>query len=646
MALEASDIVVRVKLQGGTAFEADAAKVAGSVDTIGAAGKKAQEAQMAASSRLGTAGAAVAGFGSKLDKAGRSVTGFGRALTPLSVVTGFGFYEGAKAAAAFNKQMTLLVTQAYLARRHLPGLSSDILKMSTKLGVSPVDLAMGAYPITSDLTRNPKKIASDLSWAAKMAVIGGDTPNNTANFLTSILATRLGSQYTPGRVAGMAESAIGQGKMRMADLTQSLSSGIMPLVKAFGGQFPQVLASVAALAREGVPPSQAANRLRLTLSSVANPTVAGVGAMQQMGMSKFALASDLRKGGLLGMLEQIQLHTADMSANKRNELIGTIFGKSRGASMIESLLNNVPQIQNILNKITSAGPGLVNYHLGISESTPAQKQARIQAQFQVAMITLGKSVNKYLLPMLMNLAHDATSIVTSFGKLPDWAKKLIVDFGAVIIALAPASLVLGGTMTAIGKLVGGFGRLLKWTGVLAGADKVAAGENGVGGLSSSIKRSGLLGNLTKLGLTAGVVVAAYEAYDHRKQIAHFVSGTQKTTVAGGWYRDLFGAGGVFNRDKFGEQFWKNAPYSQKKYIDASVQSLKSFGDNPKDLSMTALADPHFSDRFGKAIGESIATYLNQHPNAHVGETHHHLIVDGKEIAHATDKHHRKKNNRR
>jgi TP901 family phage tail tape measure protein len=488
MAMEASEVAVRVRLLGGSAFEKEATGVSRSVEGIGAAGKKADLVPL--TSGATKAHNAISTLGSKVEKFGGVMMGMGRSLAPASAgIAALGYYA-VKAQSQFQSSMMLLYSQAGLPRKNIQALTKDVLTLSKAVGQSPNTLAQGLFPIISSGIHNTNKAMSVLKTSGIMAAIGKDTVNNTAEALTSVMNT--GFKASPMKIAAMVESAIGAGKMHMPDVTASLGTAILPLAKMTGGggSLPQILAAMAALAREGVSPESAMSRMRLSLTSVTSPTTMGQKALKQMGLGKFALANDLRTPGhLVAMLQDLQEHTSTMGADKRNNLIAQIFGKSRGIGNIGALLNALPMIESISKGIISASPGLVTSHFQGTQSTNAFKMQQVKAELDKEMIALGQAISKYLLPDVVKLIPFLTKMVSGFSKLPPGVQKAVILFGAFTVLASPFLMVFGGVFKAIGTLGRGLGWLLGKTRILGTAEEVAAGKSGLGGFMGGLRRA-------------------------------------------------------------------------------------------------------------------------------------------------------------
>lgn len=453
MSMEASEVAVRVRLLGGSAFEKEAQGVSRSIKEIGASGKKADVANA-----LGTSAAATKmdNLSKKVKSFGSTMMGLGRDLLPASMaIAGIGYYAS-RAQTQFQSSMMKLATQAGLPRKHIQGLTTDILSLSKAVGQTPDALAQGAFPVVSDITKNRAQIMGILRIAGEMATIGGDTVNNTGRALTSVMSTY--GQRSPAfakLVATEIEAAIGQGKMTMPELTQSFGTSILPMMKATHTGLDQMLATVAVLSRMGVDPTTAMSRMRLSLTSVTSPTKAGIGAMADMHLGKYALANDLhRPNGLVTMLTDLYERSQSLGVNRRNNDIAEIFGKSRGIGSISALLNALPQIVHAASSIQGqAHSNILEQHFGWAKHTSAFQKAAMKAQLDGAMIKLGAAINKDLLPVLVSLVGDLTKVVDLFGKLPGPVQKVIVVFGALVALLGPALILFGGVAKVFGFLI-------------------------------------------------------------------------------------------------------------------------------------------------------------------------------------------------
>lgn len=643
--MEASEVAVRVRLLGGSAFEKEATGVSRSIEGVGSAAKKTDLETLNSGAKKSTD--SISKLGSKVEKFGGTVMGLGRSIAPAAAgIAGLGYYA-VKAQTQFQSSMMLLYSQAGLPRKNLQALTKDVLALSKAVGQTPNALAGGLFPIISDITKNPKKATQLLKTSAIMAAIGKDTVNNTAEALTSVIAT--GFKSSPMKIAAMIESAIGAGKMHMPDVTAAMGTSILPLAKMTGGagSLPQILAAMAALAREGVSPSSAMSRMRLSLTSVTSPTTQGIKALGQMGLGKFALANDLRTPGhLVAMLQDLQEHTSSMSPDKRNNLIAQIFGKSRGIGNIGALLDAVPAMERISKQITGANPSLVTQHFGGTKSTNAFKFAQLKAELDTEMITLGQQIQKYLLPDLVKLIPFVTKLVNGFGKLSPGVQKFLIEFAAGTVIAAPFFLMIGGLAKALGTVFKGFAAVGRWSGVLATKEELAAGETGAAGLFGAFRK--LIPQVALLGLAIAALPVVAKAVKKQVKLdadainnkpnarSKLLQNTMQNQSHGASFGQIPVNGKSIAKKLFG---WIPGLASGGIVQGAGLTMVGEHGaellDLPRGSSVTPLPGNHLTDlraQFGEGTGAINVTVQN--------------VLDGKVISTTVAKINRKQQNRK
>jgi TP901 family phage tail tape measure protein len=483
MALEAQEIAVRVRLLGGAAFKTEADGVARSVEGIGAAGKTAD-----ISTPISKSGNALSTLGSKASKVGSAMIGVGRTMTMAGVPIAAVGYYAVKASTQFQQAMTLLVTQAGMAKKSLGPMSTAVESIASKYGSTPTAMADALYPIESIGLRGAAAMNA-LKASAIGTAVGLDSLSNTSDAVTTIMASHIKGSGGPVEAMSIMDKAIGLGKMHLADLTESFKSGIVPISQMFGLSFKQIVSAASGLTRVGIPANQVMNRMRLTLTSMISPTAAGLKAMSAMGITQFQLADDLRKpGGLLTALKDLKTH-ADAIGNTdlSNSYIAQMFGKSRGMASIGSLLNQLPQIDQIYGKVMATTPATLDQHYAETKATAAFKYKQIQAALDVAMVKLGGAINQFILPVLAKLVTGLTGAVQWFGGLSGGVKKFLMVLAAAIVVGGPVLMFAGALVKTTGTIL----QAIAWIGRLGTASEVAAGEtstSGLVGLGAGLRR--------------------------------------------------------------------------------------------------------------------------------------------------------------
>jgi TP901 family phage tail tape measure protein len=329
------------------------------------------------------------------------------------------------------------------------------------------------------------------------AGVGHDTVDAVAQALTSAMAA--GFKGSPQKIVGLLDAAVGQGKMHMADITAAMNTGILPLAQLTGNSLPQILASTAALTKQGINASTVMSRMRLTFTSLVSPTAAGTKAMAALGFKNpFQLAEDMRSGGIIGMLNDLRMHTALFGGPNTTQslnLIAQIFGKSRGIASIGSLLQAFPDIQSVYQNVLAYGnPQYLQTHFKQYQSTNAAKLAQAKANIDKGMIAFGDAINKYIVPTLGKLAEVAAKLLSGFGKLPGPLQELLLGLMALVVVGGPFFLFTGALVKGVGMII---------TGVAA-----LTGMEGFGALAA-----GLTMTATSLALLAPAAAAAFAVFE-------------------------------------------------------------------------------------------------------------------------------------
>lgn len=517
MGMEASEVAVRVRLLGGTAFEREAQGVAKSVEEVGVAGGKAN-----LGNTLG-GGAEVAGkrvktLGDHIGNLGRKLQGIGMGLAPVSAGLAYLGYNAVKAQSQFQGSMMQLVTQANLPRKNLQGLTKDVLALSTAVGQTPQALSGGLFNIVSSGVKSARQQMALLKTTGIMASVGGDTVQSSSNALMSMFNTHLPGGGSPMQLAAYIEAAIGQGKVHMDAINGSMTTGILPMVKRSGMTIPDLLASMAALSREGTPPEQFASRMRLTLTSVMSPTQAALKAFKTLHLNPGDLAGDLKKPGhLLTMLDDLQMHASRLKGGARgalaNSLIAQIFGKSRGMGNIAGLLDTLPQMQKIYGAVAGANPNILASHFNETKTTDQFKLQQAKAAWDKALISLGSTIDKYVLPDLTKLVLWLSKLITGFSHLSPGLQKMAVLLGGALVILAPLLIALGGLFRAVSGGIGIVKTAVGWIKMLGGSSEAAAGESGLLGFGRGLARAVPL--LFALGAAMAALPAVIKAVTHQ-----------------------------------------------------------------------------------------------------------------------------------
>src|SRR5579872_7085928 len=225
--------------------------------------------------------------------------------------------------------MILLQTQAGASAQEVKFMTQAVMDLSSQVGTGPQDLADALFYVESAGYRGAQAL-NILKLSAEGAKVGEANLSDTVKAVTSILDSHIGGVKDATDAMGQMNAIVGAGKMKMEDLNAALSSGILASAKAFGLSLKDVGAAIDVMTNNGIPAIDAATRLRMTFSLMEAPTTKAQNALESIGLTSRALADDMRSGGLIKALEDLNDHMNAVQPASTSVVKGT---KETGAQL-------------------------------------------------------------------------------------------------------------------------------------------------------------------------------------------------------------------------------------------------------------------------------------------------------------------------
>lgn len=394
-------------------------------------------------------------FGTKAEKLGSKITKVGKTLNMISLpLLAVGAYA-VKSAVSFQSSMTQIQTMAGASAKELKYLEAGVLSLSTKTGVGSETLAKALYPIRSVGLRGSHALEV-LSAAAKGAQISGAGTTEVATALTSVLQSKLKDIHGANDALGAMNGIVNLGKMHLNELAEAMGSGIMPQLERSGVGFRDFGAALDAMTRKGVPANVEATRLKTNLSQIASPSTKAIKALKEIGLAQDALALSMRKNGITGMLGMLQGHLSSLPIVTQQQLIGEIFGGSRGGSNMMGLLAALPEMNKIHSELGGYNAARVNREMKQRERDASFQLQRLGTTAGRALIESGKAIMPVVIQVAKKLAGILSTVAQAFAHLSKPVKTAIVIFGGVLAVAGPLLVVVGKVVSAIGVLANAF----------------------------------------------------------------------------------------------------------------------------------------------------------------------------------------------
>lgn len=476
-------------------------------------------------------------------RVGTQMTAVGKSLTKnLTLpILAIGAAAG-KLSMDFQRSMTLISTQAGGTHKEVKKLGDQILKLSEKgrFAQGPNELAQALFHIESVGYRGAKAMKV-LKSSSDLATIGNAELEATTNALVSAMKTGIKGTGNMREAIGTMNATIGAGNLRMEDLTSAMGTGFLSSAKAFGLSLQGILAPLAELTAEGVPATQAATRLRMTMSLMAAPTEKAQEALASIGIGSEDMAKKMRSsGGLNSALEELQSHLSKLSKVQQAQLLAGAFGGAKSGSTILALLGNLDSLNKKYVEI-GKNAGDVNEKLKEANKDAAVKLERTWSKIQASLIKIGDQLLPLIAPLVQEIGDDVVNVVHAFTDLPKATKEWIVKIALVAAALGPVLTIGGklfrlfsGVATVISTIAKGIGLIgtesavsgaagaagaaggagaagagatvARWLGT--DAAPAAAGSAGMFGEKAALAGSGLFGGAAAGGMGAAVSTAA------------------------------------------------------------------------------------------------------------------------------------------
>jgi TP901 family phage tail tape measure protein len=360
-----------------------------------------------------------------------------------------------KMAADFNSQMLLIQTQAGGTAAEVKKMTPAILSLAGQTAQAPEALATSLYHAYS-VTQNMAKSLDIVRSSAKLATISHSDLEQTTNALTAAVASNIPGVHNMNDAIAMLNATVGAGDMKMTDLNQAMSSGLLTVVKGYGLSMRDVSASLAVFGDNNIRGANAATMLRMSVQAMAVPVKAGDSILKALGvttgqtdaaLAKYGitgkkLASDMQTGGLNKAITDLHDHldAAGVKGNQVGEILTTAFGKKAGPG-VAVLLSQFDRLQQKYGAVDAATHSFGQEWDATTKSAAFQMTAlkdSVEAMtiqfgnYLMPAVTTGLSwINNTGIPAIKGMASGVGDAVGWFKSLPGPVQDVALAFAAL-----------------------------------------------------------------------------------------------------------------------------------------------------------------------------------------------------------------------
>ncbi|WIF95119.1 phage tail tape measure protein [Caminicella sporogenes] len=277
----------------------------------------------------------------------------------------------------------------------LKNIKKDLLKASTKTGVSVTELAETQYSAISSGVSAKDSLQASIN-ATKLAKAGFTDANSALKIMTSTMNV-YGLTGTKAMQDISDKLLVTQnlGVTTVAELSESMGS-LTPVAKSAGVSIDELMAGMASLTKNGLKTDEAVTAFKGVLTSVIKPSAEASKVAKKLGID-FSVSA-IKSKGFGKFLEEIKEKTG-----KNTELMGQLFGNVRALS----------------GALVLTGKGFKDFNTSLEamkNSTGATDEA-----FKIMTNTIGFKLNK----MKNAVKNIFTSIMnTQSGAIGNYVDKI------------------------------------------------------------------------------------------------------------------------------------------------------------------------------------------------------------------------------
>lgn len=330
--------------------------------------------------------------------------------------------------------------------------SGELKRMSAETGQAPQKLAEALYFVASSGFKTEEAL-SVTEASAKAAATGMGEAADVANMLVSALNAYKTSGLTASRAMDIFTAAVREGKIEPEAFASVLGS-VMPVAAEAGVGLEQVTAAMAAMSLSGASAANAATYLRNILQKLMDPSAEVEKKLNEMGTTSEALRQSLAEQGLMSTLVKLRSLT-----EKYGETMFDLFPNIRALIGALNLTGENLAYNEKIFKSVLESTGDFNKAFEVASKTMQFQWNQALASSKVALIELGDSISKIILPFFKRLVQSLQNITSWFSALHDSQKRLIVTIAGVTAALGPLSLLLSALIYSLSGVFGIIGKV-------------------------------------------------------------------------------------------------------------------------------------------------------------------------------------------
>lgn len=380
----------------------------------------------------------------KLQSIGSSMTNLGSKMTMgiTAPIVGMGVAMF-KTFSDFQDIMVELEARTGSTAEEMKKMEQFALEMGKATAFSATEAAQALLELTSSGSSAAEAMEM-LPHVLDLAAAGALELGAAADGVTDILAQFQLEAEAAEWVVNMLAKAAGASSATVDDLVQAMAN-VGPVAAQFGMGVDETAAALAVLAENGIKGAEAGTALKSMLSNMSHQTNTVLGAWEQLGVSMFDAAGNMRP--IDDVLKDINVSMADMTMEEQIHITDALagsYGKTAlnallaadGISAMDVAMSNAALASDVADARMNTLSGAFDSLMGSLET------------LGIVLGGLGEGPLTSFIKVLTSVINKVTEWVQANPKLA----QMVMVFLAIVAALGPLLVIIGSIVGAIGTI--------------------------------------------------------------------------------------------------------------------------------------------------------------------------------------------------
>lgn len=388
---------------------------------------------------------------SSLRTIGGKMTGIGKSMTAGLTVPIVGLGTAAVVTGAkFDAQMSKVAAVSGATGREFDALREQARQLGATTQFSASQAAEG-MEFLARAGFKTKDIMSAMPGMLDLAAAGALDLGRAADITSNIMSGFKIRASEAGRVADVLAKAAANANTDVEQLGEAMVY-LAPVAQTMGWSLEESTAAVMALSDAGIQGAQAGASFSTSLQRLSKPTGEMKKAMDQLGISFFTSEGKMKP--LPKIIEELENKTKGMTDQQKSALLTTLFGAEAYKHWAVLIERGSKNLGNMTGSLKNADGTAARMAKTMNDNLAGSFKSLMSALEGLAI-----EFGDVLAPMIRQVADFITALTRKFSGLSSGAKKTIVIIGAIVAAIGPLLIIVGGLLSFIGTLGAAAGAL-------------------------------------------------------------------------------------------------------------------------------------------------------------------------------------------